>query len=246
MTNADTPSSIDEVDDYLNPHCHSCGSTNDDCIPAVDEAVNKMSVVFPDMLRLLPTGTPGGERRAVIAQIPRANRKLARSEMILTGFGKSGGNTDDNLPYRFGPSDLRMPKALHDWLRIDYFQVTMDAQTFVNLNDGILTVRGFPWDTPVDVYEPFMSKRTLIQYWFDDLSVARLGHTILKLEPADKPNIRITCPNWVSPWGCDSDLSDYQMESCPPGTVTIGFLRPMRRDNLGNGYWRQYSTLPTK
>jgi len=207
---------------------------------------SNLSVVFPDMVSHLPTGTPGGERRSVIAQLPRAQRKLARSELTVTGFEKTGGSAEPELPYVSGPRDLGIAPPRLEWLGMAFFQVTMDAKTFVRLNDGMLTVRGFPWDIPTDNYEPFMSNRTLIQYWFDDLSTARLGHMVIKLEPADKPNVRITHPNWVSPWGCDSILSDYKMVQCPEGTVTIGFLRPLKRDNLGYGYWRRYENLPTK
>jgi len=202
--------------------------------------------VIPSMCQELSPGQPGGERRRAVAQLAPSGFKLGSSEMDVRDdvCPTTGGNTEDDLPYRFGPSDRPMDI---EWLGMGYRQITMDARTFVRLNDGKLTIRGLPWQMPIDdEYEPYMSNRTMIQYWFDDLSQARLGHVVLKLEPNDKPNIRISCPNWISPWGSDSVLSDYKMEQVPEGTVTIGFLRPLKRDYLGNGYWRKYETLPTR
>jgi len=201
--------------------------------------------VIPSMCQFVQPGELGGHRRVKVARLAPSGIKLGSSEMnVSDDVHVTGGNTEDDLPYRFGPSDRPMDM---EWLGLTYRAITMDARTFVRLNDGKLTIRGFPWQMPIDDdWEPYMSSRTMIQYWFDDLSKAKLGHVILKLEPDNKPNIRITCPNWVSPWGSDSVLSDYNMEQVPEGTVTIGFLRPLKRDNLGNGYWRKYETLPTK
>eukprot|EP00918_Siedleckia_nematoides_P043855 GHVU01095821.1.p1 GENE.GHVU01095821.1~~GHVU01095821.1.p1 ORF type:complete len:190 (+),score=8.61 GHVU01095821.1:204-773(+) len=150
-------------------------------------------------------------------------------------------------PYRTGPDDrLRLDAA--GW---HYQQVRMDAHAFLAVNEGRLSLRGIP--LPVmneDKWETAMSSRSLVQYWFDarDKQTPNANDWDTRVNVWTGPNTGFyyEMMNYVSPWGNDSSLWDYQIAEIPQGTVTIGILRPLRRKNLPAGWYRHAQFLPTR
>lgn len=149
-------------------------------------------------------------------------------------------------PVRRGPQDRQTYESA-GWY---YDEVSMDAHSFLSVNSGRLSLRGIPmvpgqddkWETP-------MSSRSQVQYWF---------HARQRQEPAGSyiPDMTIRvwtssqyqdhqAENYVSPTACDTCLWDFQILSCPPGSVTIAIWRPLRRGHLAAGWWREGNWNPT-
>jgi len=150
-------------------------------------------------------------------------------------------------PFRTGPDD-RLRFEASGWC---YTQVRMDAHAFLSVNEGRLSLRGIPLPTMnADKWENPMSQRSLVQYWFDaanhQTERVNAWDTRVNVWTSEDSGFYYTMLNYVSPWGNDTSLWDYQVAEIPNGTVTIGILRPLRRRNLPAGWYRQSQYLPTR
>jgi hypothetical protein len=150
-------------------------------------------------------------------------------------------------PHRVGPSD-RLGFATAGW---SYFEVSMNAQAFLSINGGRLSLRGIP--LPVvneDKWEPAMSTRSLIQYWFDETDKQDpnklVENTVVNYWVSTTQGWQYTMQNYISPWSNDTSLWDFQVAAMPPSTVTVAILRPLRRGATPPGWYRWACNLPTR
>jgi len=150
-------------------------------------------------------------------------------------------------PPRMGPAD-RVDFAASGWA---YSQFRMDAKSFLSVNQGRLSLRGIP--LPIvneDKWETAMSVRSLISYWFDanvpQKPSTTVNDTVVNFWTTSDSGWSYSMMNWISPWGCDTHLWDFQVAEIPASTVTIAILRPLRRARTPPGWYRQSNLLPTR
>lgn len=150
-------------------------------------------------------------------------------------------------PPRVGPAD-RLAYAASGWC---YSEFRMDAKAFLSVNEGRLSLRGIP--LPImneDKWEPAMSVRSLISYWFDADHPQKRGvmvnDTVVNFWTTSDSGWTYAMMNYISPWGNDTCLWDFQVAEIPASTVTIGVLRPLRRARTPPGWYRYSNHLPTR
>jgi len=168
-----------------------------------------------------------------------------RTESASIGPTYPGGMYWVSVPVRRGPADRQRFEAMG----MRYEELSIDAHSFLSLNDGRMSLRKVPTLPLEDQWEAPMSVRTNIQYYFhsreklapDDVYVHDC--TIRVHSSSDYRDYR--SQNFVLPASCDSCLWDYQVLSCPPGTITIAMWRPLRRGHLAVGWARENGYNPT-